>query len=602
MRLSRIGVIVMFMVLFTALSSITAQETTEEPEVTDEPTAVSTSTPIPTATTTTETSSTGETIYIVQRGDNLFRIALQYGLTTEELAAANGISNTGQIFVGQRLVIPGTGTSGTTTTTGATPTPTATAVGETVTAASAPTYTVQAGDTLFSIAQRNNTTVDELVVLNNLTNVNTIYVGQVLVLPGGEETTTASITDPGGELPEVDLFYGLEIYIAGQDINAITAQIQQLGFTWAKVNVDWRNLEPEQGNINFIDLDAAVNTLNANGINILLTISTAPDWARPSASAQQMGEDGPPDDFADFATFVSALATRYTGKVQAYQIWNEPNLRREWASGEYPIRADHYMDLVRAADEAIEAVDPDALVISAGLAPTGFNDGVNAIDDRVFLQDMFSNDAATIVDAIGAHPNGWANPPASTCCDQSEGVETHFDNERFYFLNTLEAYRAVINRNGASAMPIWITRFGWGTADGSVIQEPSDNNVFLTYTDLEEQATYVGDAFALGEELGFVGGMFLNNLNGCQANDAEACYYSLIDANNTARPSFLAVRSIGLAQASSQTAEVMEEAEMTQEAAPVIEATPTATEAMMEEVEPTTSGVIPLPPSPTPSS
>jgi len=586
MRYSRLAVLILLIAALASFSLVAAQEATEEPETTPEPdvTAVEvTEEPETTETAEPPTETTEDgVIYVVQRGDNLFRIALSYGLTTDELAAANGISNTSQIFVGQRLIIPvdgaGEAPAGTPQ---ATPTPSATAIldvpteeaEETPAAASAQTYTVQRGDTLFSIATRNNTTIDELVALNNLSNANNIFVGQELILPGFE--ASATIEDPGGELPDVELFYGLEVYIAGQDVNAISTQLTQLGFTWAKINVDWRNLELVQGSINFADLDTAINTLSSNGFNILLTINTAPDWARSSASQQQLGEDGPPDDFEDFAAFVSALATRYTGQVQAYQIWNEPNLRREWNSGEYPIRADHYVDLVSAAAEAIEAADPDALIVTAGLAPTGFNDGVNAIDDRVFLQDMFSNDVDEVADAIGAHPNGWANPPAAECCEQPEGVETHFDNERFYFLETLAAYRAIINRNQASTMPIWATRFGWGTSEGAIIADPSQNNIFLTYTDLEEQAAYVSDAFELGSDVGYVGAMFLNNLNGCQANDAEACYYSLIDANGAVRPSFAAVRSIGFAQAESQAApEATAEASAMTDDADAAEATP----------------------------
>ena len=46
-------------------------------------------------------------MHVVQPGENLFRIALRYGTSVQALAAANGIVNTGRIYVGQRLVIPG---------------------------------------------------------------------------------------------------------------------------------------------------------------------------------------------------------------------------------------------------------------------------------------------------------------------------------------------------------------------------------------------------------------------------------------------------------------------------------------------------------------
>src|SRR5688572_20597110 len=115
--------------------------------------------------------------HVVQAGETLFSIARRYGLTVEQVAAANGITNPALIYVGQVLTIPGGGTSpgGTTT------------------------YMVQAGDTLFSIARRFNTTVDTLIALNGITNPNLLNIGQVLIVgtSGGQpQPTTAPTTGP----------------------------------------------------------------------------------------------------------------------------------------------------------------------------------------------------------------------------------------------------------------------------------------------------------------------------------------------------------------------------------------------------------------------
>ncbi len=107
--------------------------------------------------------------HIVQPGENLFRIALRYGLTTQALAAANGIVNPNRIYSGQRLVIPGQGTT--------TPAPPP---------APAPTftsYTVQRGDTLSAIAMRYGVSMWALAAANNIGNPSRIYVGQVLRIP-----------------------------------------------------------------------------------------------------------------------------------------------------------------------------------------------------------------------------------------------------------------------------------------------------------------------------------------------------------------------------------------------------------------------------------
>jgi LysM repeat protein len=113
---------------------------------------------------------TGQTVYVVQSGDTLYRIALRYRVTVSAIVAANNLSNANLIRVGQVLVIP----------TGAPPTsPPPTSPPP----ASSVRYTVQSGDTLYRIALRYRVTVSAIVAANNLSNANFIRVGQVLVIP-----------------------------------------------------------------------------------------------------------------------------------------------------------------------------------------------------------------------------------------------------------------------------------------------------------------------------------------------------------------------------------------------------------------------------------
>ena len=137
-----------------------------------------------------------ERTHVVQPGETLFSIARRYGLTVEQLAFANGITNPSLIYAGQVLIIPG---------------------GE---SSAAPpggqTYTVVRGDTLFSIARRFGTTVDELVRLNNLGNANVLYVGQVLRISAGEEvpaTTTPAPTEEVEATPASEEVTGPLIHV-----------------------------------------------------------------------------------------------------------------------------------------------------------------------------------------------------------------------------------------------------------------------------------------------------------------------------------------------------------------------------------------------------
>ena len=104
-----------------------------------------------------DSSSNGETTYTVQKGDSLWVIANKYGITTEELKSYNDLTSN-LLSIGQVLKIP----QGKTST-------------ENI-------YTVKKGDSLWTIANRYNTTVEKIKVLNNLTS-NLLSIGQQLKIP-----------------------------------------------------------------------------------------------------------------------------------------------------------------------------------------------------------------------------------------------------------------------------------------------------------------------------------------------------------------------------------------------------------------------------------
>ena len=136
------------------------------------PTVAPTSTPVPTTAPTAvptaaptavpTTAPSGERTHVVQPGENLFRIALHYGMSYEAVAAANGIINPDLISIGQRLIIPAEGTTPTTPTRN---------------------YVVQPGENLFRIALKYGVAVEALAVANDISNINLIHPGQRLVIP-----------------------------------------------------------------------------------------------------------------------------------------------------------------------------------------------------------------------------------------------------------------------------------------------------------------------------------------------------------------------------------------------------------------------------------
>jgi LysM repeat protein len=97
--------------------------------------------------------------YTVQRGDTLFRIASRFGTTMQNLTALNFLANPNVIWAGQTLCVSASTSTGGTT------------------------YVVQPGDRLNRIAQRYGVNMWVLAQVNNIWNVNLIYVGQRLVIP-----------------------------------------------------------------------------------------------------------------------------------------------------------------------------------------------------------------------------------------------------------------------------------------------------------------------------------------------------------------------------------------------------------------------------------
>jgi LysM repeat protein len=126
------------------------------------------------------TGGVSGTIYIVQRGDTLSRLATRFNTTVATIAQLNGIVNPNVIQVGQRIVIPGTVV---TPPTQVAPVPTSVVVPTATPAGGVRTYTVQPGDNLFRISLRFGVPLTRLAQANGIFNYNIVYVGQVLVIP-----------------------------------------------------------------------------------------------------------------------------------------------------------------------------------------------------------------------------------------------------------------------------------------------------------------------------------------------------------------------------------------------------------------------------------
>ncbi len=253
--------------------------------------------------------------------------------------------------------------------------------------------------------------------------------------------------------------YGFEAYlwwkeeIATRDLGLI----REAGFDWVKQTFAWRDIEIEDGKYEWSRADRVVFlATEVFTHNLIIRLDREPWWDRFDYPLDQGIAAGPPRDLANFFEFCGVIARRYRGKIAAYQIWNEPNLAREW--GGQPPDPARYVDMLKGCYTAIKRADPQALVISAGLAPTG-NGPPAAMPDEQFLKGMYQAGAAPYFDLLGVHAPGFrASPEASP---ELVAAVPELGGQRFFAFRHVEDLRAIMVRNGDAHKQVAVLEFGW---------------------------------------------------------------------------------------------------------------------------------------------
>jgi hypothetical protein len=195
---------------------------------------------------------------------------------------------------------------------------------------------------------------------------------------------------------------------------------------------EWPDLEPSKGTWHFDTLDKDVAMAQQHNAQVLLTLAVTPEWAsaHPEIKSgwQKAGRTSEPLDMEDWRAFVRQVATRYKGRIQAYEIWNEPNLKQYWVGN-----TDQLVAQVREAHDIIKGIDPSALIVSP--APTG-GPGVPWLDE--FLR----KGGGQYVDVIGYHFYVFPQAPEA-------------------MVDLIQKVKQTMANNGASDKPLWGTEQGW---------------------------------------------------------------------------------------------------------------------------------------------
>ncbi len=274
-----------------------------------------------------------------------------------------------------------------------------------------------------------------------------------LPLPPGIYHPT--LADPYFKTPE----YGIQVFswwkfeVGTRDLDLV----KDLGFGWVKQGFAWRDMEQiEKGHYDWFRPDLIVGMIQEHHLKLLARLDHQPFWAQADGGAVPLAS-APPKNYQDFGDFCRVFADRYKGRIAAYQVWNEPNLAREW--GNQPPDPAAYVQLLAACYVGIKSADPNAVVISAGLAPTATDDET-AMPDDAFVRGMYAAGGANYFDVLGVHAAGYMNPPERSPADVEADPALGY---RFLTFRHVEDIRQIMIEHGDENKQMAVLEMGWTT-------------------------------------------------------------------------------------------------------------------------------------------
>ena len=317
--------------------------------------------------------------------------------------------------------------------------------------------------------------------------------------------------------------------------------IRDAGFRWIRQQFPWEDIEIH-GKGDFQDrrtqppktawekYDRIVELAQEYGLEIIARLDNPPAWSRARGDA--LGTFAPPDDLNDFGDFVYAVVSRYRGRIRYYQIWNEPNIYPEW--GEQPVDPVAYTQLLKVGYSRAKEADPEAVIISAGLAPTT-EMGPKNLSDLVFLQEMYDAGAKGYFDIISVQGYGlWTGPD-----------DRRVDPSRTNFSRPL-LIREIMVRNGDADKPIWAAEVGWNALPQGFPGTPVYGRVSE-----ELQAQYAVRAYERAQEewpwMGVICYWFFKRADD-REKDQPFYYFRLVEPDFTPHPVYWALKELATSQ------------------------------------------------------
>jgi hypothetical protein len=195
-------------------------------------------------------------------------------------------------------------------------------------------------------------------------------------------------------------------------------------------SVDWSRVEPQPDVFDFALLDQYVSLAQQHNVQMIYVMGNTPAWLAqdPTAPCNEgiPGASSPPTDIQEWQKFVETLVTRYKGRIQAYETWNEANLVGYWTGS-----VTDMLQMTQIAYTTIKQIDPAATVLGPSVV------GHTAIS---WMSQFLTAGGANYTDALAVHLYNTSRTP--------EGL--------------VQFYQGAVALGQQWGKIVWDTEMGWG--------------------------------------------------------------------------------------------------------------------------------------------
>ena len=294
---------------------------------------------------------------------------------------------------------------------------------------------------------------------------------------------------------------------------AVLDKLKRMGARWVRIDMSWAMLQPTSRTsydmawgVPF--MDRIIKMANDRGLRVLGMLWLTPDWAQPTN-----GPRSSPANPADYGRALAWAAKRWQGKVQSWEVWNEPNSSDFWAT-ESPVQ---YTRLLCAGFNAVQQSGSTAGIVFGGTVH----------NDVEWISRAYKAGAKGCFDRMATHP--YVGPANASPASGGENDPWDF--------NRLAAVRQLMLSHG-DRRPIWLTEFGWSSHANTGTEKPWHMGVTEA-----QQASYTVSALKLlRERHPYVTAAFIYNEREKETSDRHQNGYGIMRKDASPKPVYTAVK------------------------------------------------------------